>query len=50
MIQAEIKIMGQENGTQYGGEITIQNNWDVKESLILYVSLQAAVHTLHLIL
>ncbi len=44
MIQAEIKIMGKENETQYDGEITIQNNWDVKESLILYF-FQAAVHT-----
>lgn len=37
--------MGKENETQYGGEITIQNNWDVKESLMLYFFHKAAVHT-----
>lgn len=35
-------------GTQYGGEITIQNNWDVKQSLELYLFLQAALHTVQI--
>lgn len=45
-IRAEIKIMGKESGTKYGGEITIQNNWDVKGSLKLYLFLQAALQLL----